>query len=137
MRNLSYGFGVEVELTVEDVRSLITEALREEGFSILAEIDVSKTLKEQTGVDIPPYVILGVCNPSLAHKALEKDINIGMLLPCNVVIRQEKNHATMVSILDPLIMSRLSDAPGLEEIGLEARRRLELALGRLVDQYIE
>jgi uncharacterized protein (DUF302 family) len=97
---------------------------------------VSKTLKEKIGAELPPYVILGVCNPALANRALSEDVDIGLLLPCNVVIRQE-NHSTLVSVLDPTIMSGLSGATGLNAIADEAHQRLEWALERAFDEYIE
>ena len=136
MKQLKYGFGVEVELPFDQAQSLVTSALREEGFGVLTEIDVSKTMKEKLGAELPPYVILGVCNPSLAHRALGEDIDIGLLLPCNVVVRQE-NHSTLVSVLDPNVMSGLSEAPGLKAIADEAHQKLEWALERAFDEYIE
>ena len=136
MKQLKYGFGVEVELPVDQAQSLVTNALREEGFGVLSEIDVSKTMKEKLGADVPPFVILGVCNPSLAQRALEEDIDIGLLLPCNVVVRQE-NHSTLVSVLDPTVISGLSAAPGLNTIADEAHQKLEWALERAFDEYIE
>jgi uncharacterized protein (DUF302 family) len=136
MKRLKYGFGVEVELPFDQAQSLVTAALREEGFGVLTEIDVRKTMKEKLGAELPPYVILGVCNPSLAHRALGEDIDIGLLLPCNVVVRQE-NHSTLVSVLDPNVMSGLSGAPGLKAIADEAHQKLEWALERAFDEYIE
>jgi uncharacterized protein (DUF302 family) len=136
MKRLKYGFGVEEELPFDQAQSLVTAALREEGFGVLTEIDVRKTMKEKLGAELPPYVILGVCNPSLAHRALGEDIDIGLLLPCNVVVRQE-NHATLVSVLDPNVMSGLSGAPGLKAIADEAHQKLEWALERAFDEYIE
>lgn len=136
MKQLKYGFGIEVELPFDQAQSLVTEALREEGFGVLTEIDVSKTIKEKLGADFPPYVILGVCNPGLAHRALGEDIDIGLLLPYNVVVRQE-NHSTLVSVLDPNVMSGLSGAPGLKAIADEAHQKLEWALERAFDEYIE
>jgi len=136
MQKLAYGFGVEVELPFDDAKAIVIDALRDQGFGVLTEIDVSKTFKQKLGVDFPRYVILGACNPALAHEALEKDIDLGMLLPCNVVVRQE-NHSCLISAMDPLIMSRVSCAPGVEDIALEVRHKLEVALERAVDQYIE
>jgi uncharacterized protein (DUF302 family) len=136
MKQLKYGFGVEVELPVDEAQTLVTNALRDEGFGVLTQIDVAKTLKEKIGAELPPYVILGVCNPALANRALSEDIDIGLLLPCNVVIRQE-NHSTLVSVLDPTIMSGLSGATGINAIADEAHQRLEWALERAFDEYIE
>jgi uncharacterized protein (DUF302 family) len=113
-----------------------TNALREEGFEVLTEIDVSKTIREKLGAGLPPYVILGVCNPSLASRALGEDIDIGLLLPWHVVLRQE-NHSTLVSVLDPSIMSDMSGAPGLKAIADEAHQKLEWTLEKAFDEYIE
>jgi uncharacterized protein (DUF302 family) len=134
MKELAYGLGVEVELPFDQAKSIVIDALRDQGFGILTEIDVTKTMKEKLGADFPRYVILGACNPALAHEALEKDMNLGMLLPCNVVVRQE-NHSFLISVLDPLVMSRMSGAPGIEEIALKARRNLEVALERAFDAF--
>src|SRR5512141_2598034 len=111
----------------------VIEALKAQGFGVLTEIDVQKTLKEKLGVEMEPYVILGACNPQLAHRALEADRSIGLLLPCNVVLRQEEG-AVRVSILDPQKMFEVADArtqtdlAGLPE---EARTRLSAALRSL------
>lgn len=136
MKQLKYGFGVEVELPFDQAESLVRDALRDEGFGVLTEIDVSKTLKEKLGAELPPYLILGACNPDLAHRALGEDIDIGLLLPFNVVVRQE-NHSTLVSVLDPTVMSDLSGASGLKAIADEAHQKLEWALERAFDEYIE
>ena len=96
----------------------------------------ARQLKEKLGAELPPYVILGVCNPSLANRALGEDIDIGLLLPFNVVVRQE-NHSTLVSVLDPTVISDLSGAPGLKAIADEAHGKLEWALERAFDEYIE
>jgi uncharacterized protein (DUF302 family) len=111
----------------------VIEALKAQGFGVLTEIDVQKTLKEKLGVEMEPYVILGACNPQLAHRALEADRSIGLLLPCNVVLRQE-GETVRVSILDPEKMFEVADAStqvdlaGLPE---EARARLSIALRSL------
>jgi uncharacterized protein (DUF302 family) len=136
MKQLKYGFGVEVELPFDQAESLVRDALRDEGFGVLTEIDVSKTLREKLGAELPRYVILGVCNPELANRALGADVDIGLLLPWNVVVRQE-NHSTLVSVLDPTVMSGLSGASGLKAIADEAHEKLEWALERAFDEYIE
>jgi uncharacterized protein (DUF302 family) len=136
MKQLKYGFGVEVELPVDQTECLVADALRDEGFRVLAEIDIRQTMKEKLGEDFPEYKILSVCNPVLAHRALSEDIDIGLLLPCNVVVRKE-NHSTLVSVQDPNIMSELSGAPGLKTIADEAQKRLRWALDKAFDEYIE
>jgi uncharacterized protein (DUF302 family) len=134
MKQLKYGFGIEVELPFDQAQDLVTNALREEGFGVLTQIDVRKTMKEKLGAELPRYVILGVCNPRQSsvgrrHRQL-------VFLPCNVVVRQE-NHSTLVSVLDPNVMSNLSGAPGLKAIADEAHQKLEWALERAFDEYIE
>ena len=130
MKQLPYGLSIELKLPLEEAIAATREALKEEGFGVLTEIDVRKTLQEKIGVDFQPYVILGACNPSLAFTALQDDIEVGLLLPCNVTVRQE-NSGSVVSILDPLVMARLSGAPGLNEVSSIAREKLERVLDQL------
>ncbi|WP_406043386.1 DUF302 domain-containing protein [Micromonospora sp. NBC_00898] len=113
--------------TVERVRA----ALKEQGFGVLTEIDMRATLREKLGVDLEEYVILGACNPPLAHRAVEADRNIGLLLPCNVVVRADGPDATLVQALDPQVMVQLSDAAELRAVADEATRRLRAALDAL------
>ncbi|HUX79557.1 MAG TPA: DUF302 domain-containing protein, partial [Alphaproteobacteria bacterium] len=96
-----------------------------EGFGILTEIDVAATLKRKLNQEMPPYLILGACNPQLAHRALEADPSIGLLLPCNVVIRQDDKDNVHVEFMDPEAMLRLVDKPEVGPIAEEARQRLE------------
>ncbi|MFI7510582.1 DUF302 domain-containing protein [Micromonospora aurantiaca] len=113
--------------TLERVRA----ALKDQGFGVLTEIDMRSTLREKLGVDMEEYVILGACNPPLAHCAMEADRNIGLLLPCNVVVRADGPDATLVQALDPQVMVQLSDAAELREVADEATRRLRAALDAL------
>ncbi|KAB1117934.1 DUF302 domain-containing protein [Micromonospora aurantiaca] len=113
--------------TLERVRA----ALKDQGFGVLTEIDMRSTLREKLGVDMEEYVILGACNPPLAHRAMEADRNIGLLLPCNVVVRADGPDATLVQALDPQVMVQLSDAAELREVADEATRRLRAALDAL------
>ncbi len=115
------------ETSYEDAVDAITDALKEEGFGILTEIDVSATLKKKLDVDFQKYVILGACNPKLAHQALTGEEGIGLLLPCNVVVH-EKGSGSTVGILDPLKMFSLVDGDGIEPIANDARERLVRAL---------
>jgi uncharacterized protein (DUF302 family) len=120
-----YGFSINLNESFEGVISRVTEALEEQGFGILTEIDVRATLKSRLGVDRLPYTILGACNPPLAHQALEADPDIGLLLPCNVVVRQEDNGWVTVTFMDPLAVLGLVDKPGVKELAREVRHKLE------------
>lgn len=112
--------------TVEAVR----EALAAQGFGVLTEIDVTATLKAKLGHDMEDYLILGACNPPLAHRALDADRSIGLLLPCNVVVRREGDH-TLVQALDPNAMVALTGLPTLQPVADEAAARLDAALAAL------
>lgn len=120
---LSAGFSP----TVERVRA----ALKDQGFGVLTEIDMRSTLREKLGVDIEDYAILGACNPPLAHRAVQADKAIGLLLPCNVVVRAEGPDTTVVQAMDPQVMVQLSDAPELRAVADEAAARLRAALDAL------
>lgn len=113
--------------TVERVRA----ALKDQGFGVLTEIDMRATLHEKLGAELEEYVILGACNPPLAHRAVQADRNIGLLLPCNVVVRADGPDATLVQALDPQVMVQLSDAADLRAVADEATRRLRAALDAL------
>jgi uncharacterized protein (DUF302 family) len=106
------------------------DALAAQGFGILTEIDVAATLKTKLDHDMEDYVILGACNPPLAHRALDTDRSIGLLLPCNVVVRREGNH-TVVQALDPNTMVALTELDALRPVAEEAARRLDAALASL------
>jgi uncharacterized protein (DUF302 family) len=108
----------------------LREALAAQGFGILTEIDMTATLKARLDRDIEDYVILGACNPGLAHQALETDRNIGLLLPCNVVVRREGDDI-VVQALDPDTMVTLTGLPALRPVATEATRRLDAALESL------
>ena len=119
--------------TIPEVRARLEALLKEEGFGILTEIDVSGVLKNRLGVERPPYLILGACNPHLAHRALEAEPGIGLLLPCNVVLRQEGEEVEVL-IQDPGGLFALLPEGVRERLGSlpeEARARLERALAQL------
>jgi uncharacterized protein (DUF302 family) len=110
---------------MEAVRSRVAEALQDEGFGVLTEIDVAATLKKKIGVDRKPYLILGACNPALANQALNADPDIGLLLPCNVVLREEEDGAVTVAFMDPAAVLGLVNKEGIAKLAGEVRGRLE------------
>ena len=127
----SYGFTTRLPgVTLEAARARTTEALKEQGFGVLTEIDVRATLKKKLDVEFRPYVILGACNPKLAKRALEADPGVGLLLPCNVVVAEEDG-AAVVSIADPRAMFQIVRDPALQPIVDEAERRLRAALAAI------
>mgnify|MGYP000660364025 CR=1 FL=1 len=120
-----YGFNVAVKDKFADAVMRVTEALKTEGFGVLTEIDVQATMKAKLGIDGKPYRILGACNPPLAHKAISADPDIGLLLPCNVVVREEANGQVTVGFMDPIAVLKLTDNPGIAELAKEVRARLD------------
>jgi uncharacterized protein (DUF302 family) len=131
MQDPSYAFSKTLEgVSVEEALDRVADALKANGFGVLTKIDVQETLKKKIDVDFRPYVILGACNPKLAHKALQGEPAIGLLLPCNVVV-QETENGSLVSFADPKAMFELvPDAP-IEDVATEARRLLENAKDQL------
>ena len=125
-----YGFGVLTDMEPEAAEARLRTALAAEGFGILTEIDVAATLKEKLGVDWVPYRILGACNPGLAHRALGNEEDVGLLLPCNVIVYR-RGDVTAVRVLEPRLMADLTGNPELGPIAEEARERLERALEAL------
>ncbi len=120
-----YGFSINLNDGFEDTIGRVTEALKQQGFGILTEINVKATFKAKLDVDRRPYTILGACNPSLAHQALEADPDIGLLLPCNVVVREEEDGSITVAFMDPVAVLGLVDKPGVETLANEVRGKLE------------
>lgn len=130
MKQTRYGMVITTSRPMEDAEAAIRESLANEGFGILSEIDVAATLKEKLGVERSPYKILGACNPSLANRGLEAEEDLGLLLPCNVVV-YVKGDETVVAALEPQLMADISNNPELQDIASEARARLQKALARL------
>ena len=127
-----YGFSASVEGEFNQVVEKVTAALQVEGFGVLTEIDVAATLKKTIDVDRLPYKILGACNPSLANQAIQADPDIGLLLPCNVVVREEDDHSVTVAFMDPAAVLKLVDKQGVDALGVEVRSRLERVRDALV-----
>jgi uncharacterized protein (DUF302 family) len=123
MKN-NYGFGKQVSYGYSEAIDAVKSELQKEGFGILTQIDVAATMKIKLGKDLPPYMILGACNPPLAHRVLEADPSIGLLLPCNVVVRQDHHYHTHVEFMDPNAVLDLVDNPEVTAVAQQVRERL-------------
>jgi uncharacterized protein (DUF302 family) len=127
---MEYGFTREVSLTYDQALARTAEELRKEGFGILTTIDVRETLKQKLGVEFGRYMILGACNPPLAHRALMAEERIGMLLPCNVIV-YEKEGKTVVGAFDPMLMVQVVGNPAIQPIAAEVKEKLKRVLDAL------
>ncbi|MCZ7630944.1 MAG: DUF302 domain-containing protein [Microthrixaceae bacterium] len=130
---MPYTRTVRIDMPHSEAIEVVRKAFADQGFGVITEIDMSATLEAKIGAQMEPYVILGACNPQLAHRAVQVDSSIGALLPCNVVVRTEGGE-TIVDALDPAVMSQMSDDPALGEVAEEAGRRIDAALQTLRDQ---
>ena len=130
---MTYGISATVPLSFEAAIAAITEALKTQGFGILTTIDVKATLKQKLNVDFKPYTILGACNPPLAYQALQAEPEVGLLLPCNIIIYDNLDGSSTVSILDPQQMMSVASNLALRPVAAQARERLEKALAALTN----
>lgn len=124
---MQYGFSKTTDYSFNQAVEKVTDELKKEGFGILTTIDVKDTLKNKINVDFKNYTILGACNPPIAHKALQTEEELGLLLPCNVVV-YEKDNKTVVSIFDPMMMTKLIDNDEMIPIATEVKERLQRVL---------
>ncbi len=129
--SVKYGFGKPVDIPFADAVERVTQALQREGFGVLTDIDVAATMKRKLDRDMPPYRILGACNPPLAHRAIEAEPSIGLLLPCNVVVRQDAGGTVHVEIMDPNAVLELVGKPEIDRVAGEVRQRLERVLAAI------
>ena len=120
-----YSFSTRLTGDLKEIEERLVEALMSEGFGILTEIDVQATMKAKLGIEHRPYRILGACNPSLAHQAIEAEPDIGLLLPCNLVLRQEENGDVTVAFMDPVAVLQLVNRPEVAELAHEVKQRLQ------------
>ncbi len=121
---MSYGFHATIKGPFDSAVERVLVALKTEGFGVLSDIDIQKAMKEKLNEDMPAHRILGACNPPLAHKALQSEPDVGLLLPCNVTVRQGSGDDVIVSFLNPDVMVQLTDNPAIREVAEDASARL-------------
>jgi len=126
-----YAFTAVLNIPYEDAVSKVTEALKEEGFGVLTEINVKETLKKKLGVDFRKYVILGACHPPYAHRTLQLDLDVGLLLPCNVIVYETDDKKAYVSAINPVSALEVIKNEGLRKIAEEVSEKLKKVVGKL------
>ncbi len=124
---MQYGFSKTVDMSYEQAIEKVTAELKKEGFGVLTSIDVKETLKQKINVDFKKYVILGACNPAIAHRALQEEEDLGLLLPCNVIV-YEKDDKTRISIFDPMVMTWILENDQMKPIATEVQEKLQRVL---------
>lgn len=127
---MQYGFSKTTDYSFEAAIEKVTEELKKEGFGVLTTIDVKDTLKKKIDVDFKKYTILGACNPTFAHGALQMEEELGLLLPCNVIV-YEKDNKTAVSVFDPMVISTIIDNPKVKEFASQVKQKLQNVLEAL------
>lgn len=128
MEDVRYGFGRDLDLAPDAAIARLTETLKGEGFGVLTRIDVHEVMKAKLGLDMPPYVILGACNPKLASAAIGAEPQVGLLLPCNVLVKARPGGGSTVSFADPEAMGAMTDNPAMGPLMADAGERLKRAL---------
>ena len=129
---MDYGITVRTHIPFAEAVARVRQALKDQGFGVLTEIDVQATLRDKLGQDMEDYLILGACNPPLAYRALDADRKIGLLLPCNVVVRTAGTQ-TIIEALNPQLMAEVAGQPALKPVAAEATSRIRAALDSLQD----
>ncbi|MBI2790322.1 MAG: DUF302 domain-containing protein [Gammaproteobacteria bacterium] len=129
--NNKYGFGKSVPYSLDIALDKVKEELQKEGFGILTVIDVAATFKKKLDLDMPPYQILGACNPQLAQRALQVEPSIGLLLPCNVVVRMDANDKVYVEFMDPNVLVEIVNHEEIRNVAVEVKQRLERVMAKL------
>lgn len=131
MSHKDYGFRKQVDYSYEEAIEKITAALKEQGFGVLTTVDMQATFKKKLDIDTRQYILLGACNPVLANRAVNTELEIGLLLPCNVIVYVNDDGKTVVSIVDPEIMLGVVGNPELDDVAHEAKKGLQNALAAL------
>jgi len=131
LKEKEYAFSAILDTSYEDAISKVTDALKEEGFGVLTEIDVKSTLKKKLDVDFRKYVILGACNPPYAHRTLQADLDVGLLLPCNVIVYETKEKKAYVSALNPVSALEVIKSEELRKIAGEVSEKLKRVIDRI------